>query len=229
MVAGASAGTSKGIGYDAALLLARAGHEVVATMRHPGASDLGTVASAAKLPLTVVALDVDDDASVAGVFAALGDSIDVLVNNAGILSLNAVEDESLEQYRRVMETNYFGAMRCIKQVLPAMRRRGSGHIINISSIAGRVGFFAESAYSASKFALEGFSEALAQEVKGSASASRWWSRVSSTPPWPPPAGRAPTSVPCIRPPAASPCATVGQRKARCASLEHRSCQGGWAT
>ena len=68
-------------------------------------------------------MDVDDDASVAEVCGKVGDSIDVLVNNAGILSVNAVEDESLEQYRRVMQTNYFGAVRCTKQVLPAMRRR----------------------------------------------------------------------------------------------------------
>lgn len=159
-------GTSKGIGYDAALLLARAGHEVVATMRTPGASDLGEVAAAARLPLTVMPLDVDDDAAVADLFRRLDGSIEVLVNNAGILSINAVEDESLEQFRRVMETNYFGAVRCTKQVLPAMRRRGAGCIINVTSIAGLVGFFAESAYCASKFALEGFSESLAQEVRG---------------------------------------------------------------
>ena len=158
-------GTSKGIGYDAALLLARAGHEVVATMRNPGASDLEQVATAAKLPVTVLPLDVDDDASVIEVFATMGDSIDVLVNNAGIYSINAVEDESLEQFRRVMETNYFGAVRCVKQVLPAMRKRGSGCIINVTSIAGRIAFPASSAYAASKFALEAFTESLAQEVK----------------------------------------------------------------
>src|ERR1700674_4001010 len=99
-------GTSKGIGYDTTLLLARAGHEVVATMRNPGASDLEQVAAKAKLPVTVLPLDVDDDASVAQVFRKMGDSIDVLVNNAGIYSINAVEDESLERFRRVMETNY---------------------------------------------------------------------------------------------------------------------------
>lgn len=159
-------GTSKGIGYDATLLLARAGYEVVATMRNPRVSDLEKVARDAKLPVTVLALDVDDDASVAEVFGKIGDSIDVLVNNAGILSQNAVEDEPLEVYQRMMQTNYFGAVRCVKQVLPAMRKRGSGCVINVSSIAGRVAYFASSAYVASKFALEGFSECLAQEVKG---------------------------------------------------------------
>jgi NAD(P)-dependent dehydrogenase (short-subunit alcohol dehydrogenase family) len=159
-------GTSKGIGYDSTLLLARAGHEVVATMRNPGASDLEKVATNAKLPVTVLGLDVDDDASVAGAFGKVGEPIDVLINNAGIYSINAVEDESLEQFKRVMETNYIGAVRCVKQVLPAMRKRGSGCIINVTSIAGRVAFSASSAYAASKFALEAFTESLAQEVKG---------------------------------------------------------------
>jgi NAD(P)-dependent dehydrogenase (short-subunit alcohol dehydrogenase family) len=159
-------GTSKGIGYHATLLLARAGYEVVATMRNPGASDLQKVATEAQLPVTILPLDVDDDASVVEVFRMMGDSIDVLVNNAGIYSINAVEDENLDQFRRVMETNYFGAVRCIKQVLPVMRKRGSGCIINVTSIAGRVAFPASSAYAASKFALEAFSESLAQEVKG---------------------------------------------------------------
>jgi NAD(P)-dependent dehydrogenase (short-subunit alcohol dehydrogenase family) len=159
-------GTSKGIGYDTTLLLARGGHEVVATMRNPGASDLEKVAADEKLPVTVLPMDVDDDASVVEVFGKTGDSIDVLVNNAGIYSINAVEDESLDRYRSVMETNYFGTVRCVKQVLPAMRERGAGQIINVSSIAGRIAFSATSAYNASKFALEAFSECLAQEVKG---------------------------------------------------------------
>lgn len=159
-------GTSKGIGYHSALLLARGGHDVVATMRKPEASDLGKVASHEKLSLTVLPMDVDDDASVAAVFSKLGDSIDVLVNNAGIYSIDAVEDETVDQYRRVMETNFFGAVRCTKQALPAMRKRGSGQIINITSVAGRIAFPGTSAYCASKFALEAFTESLAQEVKG---------------------------------------------------------------
>jgi NAD(P)-dependent dehydrogenase (short-subunit alcohol dehydrogenase family)/plasmid stabilization system protein ParE len=144
----------------------RAGHEVIATMRNPGGCDLAEVAREAALPLTVLALDVDDDAAVARVFAHVGDAVDVLVNNAGILSITAVEDESVEQCRRIMEANFFGAVRCTKQGLPAMRERRSGHIINITSIAGRIACYSESAYCASKCALEAFSESLAQEVKG---------------------------------------------------------------
>jgi NAD(P)-dependent dehydrogenase (short-subunit alcohol dehydrogenase family) len=159
-------GTSKGIGYDATLLLARRGHDVVATMRNPSACDLQKVASEEGLRVRVLPMDVDDDTSVADVFAEVGQSVDVLVNNAGIYSINAVEDESLDQFRRVMETNYFGAVRCVKHVLPGMRRRSSGCIINITSIAGRIAFGATSAYNASKFALEAFTECLAQEVKG---------------------------------------------------------------
>ena len=159
-------GTSKGIGYDTTLLLARAGHDVVATMRNPGASDLEAVTQAEKLPVSVLPMDVDDDASVADVLGKFGPSLDVLVNNAGIYSINAVEDESLEQFRQVMETNYFGVVRCVKHALPDMRKRGSGCIVNISSIAGRIAFGATSAYNASKFGLEAFTECLAQEVKG---------------------------------------------------------------
>jgi NAD(P)-dependent dehydrogenase (short-subunit alcohol dehydrogenase family) len=114
------AGTSRGIGYDTTLLLARRGHEVVATMRNPGASDLEKVAREERLPVTVLRMDVDDDASVAGVFAEVGPSIEVLVNNAGIYSIDAVEDEGLDRFRQVMETNYFGVVRCVKHVLPAV-------------------------------------------------------------------------------------------------------------
>ncbi len=159
-------GCSRGIGYDTALLLARSGHEVLATLRNPTACDLAKIAAEEKLRLEVLALDVDDDASVAAVFDEHGDSIDALVNNAGIFSIDAVEDEGIERYQRVMQTNFFGAVRCTKRVLPAMRKRGSGCIVNVTSIAGRVAFFAQSAYAASKFALEAFSEALAQEVAG---------------------------------------------------------------
>lgn len=156
-------GTSKGIGYDAALQLARAGYDVIATMRNPDGSDLGASAEAGSLPVTIRQLDVDDDLSVAEVFSEFGD-IDILVNNAGILSCEAIEDESLQKFRAVMETNFFGAVKCCKAVVPAMRKRGSGCIINITSVAGLAAFAPDAAYSASKFALEAFTEILAQEV-----------------------------------------------------------------
>ena len=156
-------GTSKGIGYDAALQLAKAGYDVIATMRNPDGSDLGASAEAASLPVTIRQLDVDDDLSVAEVFSEFGD-VDILVNNAGILSCEAIEDESLQKFRAVMETNFFGAVKCCKAVVPAMRKRGSGCIINITSVAGLAAFAPDAAYSASKFALEAFTEILAQEV-----------------------------------------------------------------
>jgi NAD(P)-dependent dehydrogenase (short-subunit alcohol dehydrogenase family) len=108
---------------------------------------------------------VDDDASVAALFAQPGmASVDVLINNAGILSINTMEDESMATMQAVMNTNYFGAVRCMKAVVPAMRARRQGLIINISSIAGRMAIFSHTAYGPSKFALEAASEILAQEL-----------------------------------------------------------------
>ena len=156
-------GTSKGIGYDASLLLARAGHQVVATMRNPDGSDLGEVAARESLPIKIHALDVDNLESVNEVFAAVGE-LDVLINNAGILSYNTVEDEDVEKYIAVMNTNFFGVIRCCKAAIPRMRENRSGCIINVSSVAGRMVVSPGSAYHASKHALEGFTEALAQEL-----------------------------------------------------------------
>jgi NAD(P)-dependent dehydrogenase (short-subunit alcohol dehydrogenase family) len=158
-------GARRGIGREIVLALARAGHDVVATMRDTSGSDLGDIAAGEKLAITLAALDVDDDASVAALFAKPGmDGIDVLINNAGILSINAMEDESIAMMQAVMNTNYFGAVRCMKAVVPAMRARRQGLIINISSIAGRMAIFSHSAYGPSKFALEAASEVLAQEL-----------------------------------------------------------------
>lgn len=162
-------GTSTGIGFAVAVALGRAGHDVFATMRDPKkAPELQALAAKESLPITVMPLDVDSDASVLAGVARVREArgrIDVLVNNAGIGSLGSVEETPFEQFRQVMETNYFGALRCIQAVLPAMRAERSGRIINITSVAGKLASAGQSAYAASKFALEALSEALAAEVK----------------------------------------------------------------
>lgn len=162
-------GCSTGIGYATAVALACAGHEVFAGMRNPsGSPELAQLAATEHLSITVVQLDVDSDESVRSavqqILAAKG-SIDVLVNNAGIGGGGPVEEVDISEFRKVMETNFFGALRCIQAVLPSMRERKSGHILNVTSIAGRVALSPQAPYTASKFALEALSEVLAQEVK----------------------------------------------------------------
>ena len=162
-------GTSTGIGFATALELGRAGHSVYATMRNPGrAPQLGETVAKEKLPVKILVMDVDSDSSVTETVASIqaqGGRIDVLVNNAGIERTGAVEELPLEAFRATMETNYFGALRCIQAVLPRMRERGSGCIINVASVAGRIASSPFAPYTASKWALEALSEALAQEVK----------------------------------------------------------------
>jgi NAD(P)-dependent dehydrogenase (short-subunit alcohol dehydrogenase family) len=162
-------GTSKGIGFEAALAFARAGYKVFATMRNPQAApELAAIALREKLPIFVSAMDVDSDESVARGFAAIAKehgAIDVLVNNAGIERGGAIEESPLAEFREAMETNYFGVIRCVQQVIPQMRQRRSGTIINVSSVAGQLASAPLTAYHASKWALEAFSEALAGEMK----------------------------------------------------------------
>jgi NAD(P)-dependent dehydrogenase (short-subunit alcohol dehydrogenase family) len=113
-------------------------------------------------------MDVDSDQSVADCFASVyrqEEHIDVLVNNAGVERHGSVEELPLAAFRATMETNYFGALRAIRQVLPRMRERGSGCIVNVSSVAGKLVSSPLGPYAASKFALEAVSEALAQEMK----------------------------------------------------------------
>ena len=162
-------GTSTGIGLAAAVQVARAGHEVIATMRRPEAAPrLAELASSENLPITVLPLDVDSDDSVAEAFAKAESSkgpIEVLVNNAGLGAHVSVEDMPLDGFRQMLETNFFGALRCIKAVLPGMRERKKGCIINVTSISGRIATTPQAAYTASKHALEALSEVLAQEVR----------------------------------------------------------------
>ncbi len=162
-------GSSTGIGLATAVALGRAGQDVYATMRNPArAPELSKIAAAEKLPVKILPMDVDDDASVskavAEVLAEAG-RIDVLVNNAGVQGSGAVEEIPLAEFRRVMETNFFGSIRCIQAVLPGMREQRDGHIINVSTIGGRITGLSQGPYCASKFALEAVSEILAGEVK----------------------------------------------------------------
>ncbi len=162
-------GTSKGIGLATALTLARAGHTVYATMRNPDrAPELAQEAAKERLAIHISPMDVDSDESVttgmAEIFKAAG-NIDVLVNNAGIERNGSIEELPMADFRSVMETNYFGVLRCIKAVIPQMRNRRSGSIINVTSVAGRISTSPLGAYAASKHALEALSEALAQEMK----------------------------------------------------------------
>lgn len=162
-------GCSTGIGYEMALALARAGYDLFATMRNTAAgAPLSRIAAEENLSLHVVTLDVDSDASVNEAFARIGSKqkqVDVLVNNAGIALTGPIEEAGMPAFRRSMETNFFGVLRCIEAVLPGMRERRSGWIVNVSSVSGRVSQPAEGPYVASKFALEGLSEVLAQEVR----------------------------------------------------------------
>jgi NAD(P)-dependent dehydrogenase (short-subunit alcohol dehydrogenase family) len=162
-------GTSKGIGLETALAFARAGYKVFATMRSPeSANAFKQQIKDEALPITIAAMDVNSDESVKqgidGILSENG-SIDVLVNNAGIERHGSIEELTMADFKDVMETNYFGVLRCTKALLPLMRKNRNGCIINVTSIAGKIANTPLGAYAASKFALEAVSEALAQEVK----------------------------------------------------------------
>ncbi len=162
-------GASKGIGLATVVAFARAGHRVAAGMRNPDqARELGEIAARESLSVSIETMDVDDDVSVNRAIERIVQDIgpiDVLVNNAGIERVGAVEDVPMDDIRAVMETNYFGAVRCIKAVVPSMRERRRGCIVNVTSISGRLASSPMGPYAASKFALEALSECLAQEVK----------------------------------------------------------------
>ena len=160
-------GTSTGIGFATALHLARHGYRVFAGMRNLGkAQPLREAAAESKLPLEVIELDVTSDASVRSAFetVAANGTVDVLVNNAGIGGATPLELTPQDEHRAMFETNYFGAIRCIQAVLPSMRERRRGTIVNVTSIAGLVPIPNQVPYSASKWALECAGEALAHET-----------------------------------------------------------------
>jgi NAD(P)-dependent dehydrogenase (short-subunit alcohol dehydrogenase family) len=163
-------GCSSGIGLATAVRFARQTYDVWAGVRTPAtATELREAIERERLAVRIVTLDVDDDASVRRAVGEAG-AVDVLVNNAGIGGGGPIEDVPVDFAKGLFETNYFGAVRTIQAVLPGMRQRGSGAIVNVSSIAGRLAIAGHGHYSAVKHALEAMSEALAQEVSPRSSA-----------------------------------------------------------
>jgi NAD(P)-dependent dehydrogenase (short-subunit alcohol dehydrogenase family) len=161
-------GANSGIGRATAIHLAASGYSVVGTVRNRGrATKLGAIAADRGVEVELVELDVADDESVRRGFEDILErtgGVDVLVNNAGVGGNGVVEETHPSDYLDVMNVNLCGAVRCAQAVLPGMRERGSGAIVNITSVAGRVGALAQSPYVASKWALEGISEGMAQEL-----------------------------------------------------------------
>jgi NAD(P)-dependent dehydrogenase (short-subunit alcohol dehydrogenase family) len=154
-------GISRGFGRELALAALADGDSVIGTTRN-GKSDLSSN------QLSVLTLDVshaqDVSAAVTKAWAIHG-RMDIIVNNAGFGLLGAVEEVDEVEARRVFETNFFGTLHVIRAALPLLRAQSRGHILNVSSICGFTGVAGFGLYSASKFAVEGLSEALAQELK----------------------------------------------------------------
>ena len=161
-------GANSGIGRSTAITLAKNSYTVFATMRSLERGEkLREIAQELNLEIKEVELDVSDTDSVnQGINKILDqtDQIDVLINNAGVGSNAVIEDVNIESDKSVFETNFWGVIRCIQAVLPTMRQQKCGHIIQVSSIAGRVGLPAQPIYSASKWAIEGLSENLAHDL-----------------------------------------------------------------
>ena len=161
-------GTSSGIGFETALALAREGYHTYATMRDITKSDkFKEIKQKENLKIDVLELDVDNENSAKTAIRQILDQkqrIDVLVNNAGWGLWGCVEDVSVDEFKAQFETNFFSIIRLIQEVTPTMRKQGSGTIVNVSSVAGRIGFPASPAYISSKFALEGLSESLRLEM-----------------------------------------------------------------
>tara|TARA_B100001750_G_scaffold202901_1_gene178409 strand:+ start:320 stop:1153 length:834 start_codon:yes stop_codon:yes gene_type:complete len=161
-------GSSSGIGLETSLALARDGFYTFATMRDIGKGEkIKECIKKEDLNIEILELDVDDEESVNKTIKTIlekKDRIDVLVNNAGYGMWGTVEDVSVDDFKKQFETNFFSIIRLIQKVAPIMRKQNYGNIVNISSVAGRIGFPVSSAYISSKFALEGLSESLRFEL-----------------------------------------------------------------
>ncbi len=158
-------GTSSGLGSSVAVQAAKSGHTVYASMRNlEKRSALDDLAAQEKVDLSVVQLDVQDTASINAAVDAIIEKegrIDVLINNAGAGFVRTTEQATEEEIKWVMDVNLMGVVRCTKAVIPHMRVARAGHIITVSSVGGLVGQPFNEIYCAAKYAVEGFSEALA--------------------------------------------------------------------
>jgi NAD(P)-dependent dehydrogenase (short-subunit alcohol dehydrogenase family) len=156
-------GCSSGVGHAAARLFRQAGYETVATAR-----DISTLDDLRAVGCRTLALDVTDEtarrAAVEAIEREFG-AVGILVNNAGYGQYGPLEEISLDALRKQFETNVFGGLRLSQLVLPAMRRKNNGRIVNVSSVAGRVSSIGGGAYHATKFAIEALADALRPEVK----------------------------------------------------------------
>ena len=162
-------GTSSGIGLHTAVLLAKNGYVVYATMRDTGKKELlQKEAESQGVPVNIIKLDVQVEESIKECVREIlekEDRLDVLINNAGSGFLRTVEQATMLEIEYVTDVNFYGPLRCIKAVLPQMRKQQSGHLINISSVGGLVGQPVNEIYCAAKFALEGFTESIATYMK----------------------------------------------------------------
>jgi NAD(P)-dependent dehydrogenase (short-subunit alcohol dehydrogenase family) len=158
-------GCSSGVGMHNAVQLAKKGARVYASMRNPAKGEtLRALAAEAKVPVTIIALDVQNEDSVREAVAQVerdAGRIDVLINNAGFGSVRTLEQATPQQITEIIDVNFLGATRCIRAVLPGMRARKSGWIVSVSSVGGLVGQPMNEIYCAAKFALEGLIESMA--------------------------------------------------------------------
>ena len=161
-------GCSSGIGLETAVALAREGHFTFATMRNlKKVEALEKIVKDENLPISILELDVDNKESMDNAIEKIIEQkgrIDTLVNNAGWGMWGTVEDVSIDEFKEQFETNFFSIVRMIQKIAPIMRKQKSGSIVNVSSVAGRIGFPVSPAYISSKFALEGLSECLRFEL-----------------------------------------------------------------
>jgi NAD(P)-dependent dehydrogenase (short-subunit alcohol dehydrogenase family) len=164
-------GSSSGMGFETSLILARNGFYTYATMRKvegEGSKQLADITKSENLTLKIIRVDVNDDRSVNDAINSItkeNDRIDVVVNNAGYDLMGALEETSMEELKGQFETNLYGPVRVMQSVIPIMRKQGGGTIVNVTSLGGRISFPLNSAYHATKFALEGLSESIQYELE----------------------------------------------------------------